>query len=175
MPNDGTILITDIGHAKLNAAVATQTKVEITHVAMGDGNGAVYDPGYGQTALKREQARIPIESRHIAGENVWRVTAEFDADTTPVFWVREIGFIDAEGDMIFLWAGVDVDARQTGAIDYLLDQVLNLDRVKDGVVIVNAPDDALFDLAVQTAHNLATLHLEQFRQSERIRELHGAY
>ena len=175
MPSDGTILITDTGHAKLNAAVATQTRVEITHVAMGDGNGAAYDPGYGQSALKHELARVPITRRHIADENAWRISAEFDADATPAFWVREIGFFDAEGDMIFLWAGADVDSRQTGAVDYLLDQVLTLDRIKNGVVIVNAPDDVAFDLAVATLRNFATLHIEQFRQAERIRALHGAY
>lgn len=175
MPNDGTIIITDIGHAKLNAAVVTQTKVEITHIAMGDGNGAVYDPGFSQAALKREKARVPIERRHFADDNAWRVTAEFEADATPTFWVREIGFIDAEGDMIFLWAGSDVNARQTGAIDYLLDQVLNLDRVKDGVVIVNAPDDVAFDLTVTTGIALANLQLEQLRQADAIRAAHGAY
>lgn len=175
MPSDGTIIITDIGHAKLNNAVVTQTKVEITHIAMGDGNGAVYNPGFGQTVLKREKARVPIERRHVAGDNAWRITAEFDADNTPTFWVREIGFIDAEGDMIFLWAGSDVSARQTGAIDYLLDQVLNLDRVKDGVVIVNAPSDHVFDLSIQTAHSMALMQLEQLRQGDAIRNAHGPY
>jgi len=175
MPSDGTILITDIGHAKINAAVSADSKVEISHVALGDGNGAVYAPVETQTALKQELARVAIKSRHVGGDNTWVIKAEFDAETTPAFWVREIAFIDTDGDVIFLWAGADISPRQTGAIDYLIEHALNLDRIKDGVVIVAAPDDAVFDLAVFTAQNLATLHLEQFRQSERIRELHGAY
>lgn len=175
MPADGTILITDIGHAKLNDALNTETAVAIAEIAMGDGNGAVYAPGFGQTALKRELARVPITTRHIGGAHSWRITAEFTAATTPTFWVREIGFYDAEGDLIFLWAGADVDARQTGAIDYILEHVLSLDRIADGLVIVNAPDDAAFELAAATLHTLAILHTEQFRQSERIRALHGTY
>lgn len=174
MPSDGTIIITDIGHAKLNAAVVTQTKVEITHIAMGDGNGAVYDPGFGQTVLKREKACVPIERRQATDQNAWRITAEFDADNTATFWVREIGFMDAEGDMIFLWAGADVNSRQTGAIDYLLDQVLTLDRIKDGVVIVEAPDDALFDHAVLDLERHAITTLEQFNQRLILRDLQSA-
>lgn len=173
MPADGTILITDLGHAKLNTALNTETAVQIVEIAMGDGNGAVYEPGHGQTTLKRELSRVPITKRHIGGQNTWRVTAEFTAATTPTFWVREIGFFDAEGDLIFLWAGTDVDARQTGAIDYILEHVLSLDRIKDGLVIVNAPDDTIFDLSVTTAHALANIQLEQLRQADLLRRLGG--
>lgn len=169
-----TTLLTDIAEAKLTAAAGSGTQVAITHIALGDGNGGNYGPGFGQTSLQRELARQPIETRHIVGNNAWRVKAEFDPDT-PSFFVREMGFFDADGDLIAIWAGNDVVARQTGAITYLVDHVLSFTRVQDGLVIVHAPDDVLFDMAVLTAGNLATLHLEQFRQSERIRELHGAY
>lgn len=166
MPTDGMIIITDVGHAKLTHAVATQTHVAISHVALGDGNGAPYDPGYGQTALKRERARVAIHRYHWADDSAWRVTAEFAADDTPAFSVREIGFFDAEGALIFVWAGRDVQPRQTGAVDYLLDQVLNLDRVKNGVVVIAAPEDEVFDLSVATATALADLQLEQLRIAE---------
>lgn len=172
MPSNGTELITDVGEAKLNLALGTGVAVQITHVAMGDGNGANYNPGFGQTALKRELARNPIDRQHMVGSNAWRVTVEFDHDT-PAFWVREIGFFDAEGDLIAIWAGADVTARQTGAIDYMLDHILNLSRVQDGLVIVNAPDDGLFDLAVTTGLAIANLQLEQLRQADAIASAHG--
>jgi len=175
MSGDGEIIITDIGHAKITAAVGSQTVVEITHVAMGDGNGAVYAPGFGQVSLKREKARVAITRRHLAGDNAWRITAEFDADTTPTFWVREIGFIDAEGDLIFLWAGSNVDARQTGVIDYLLDHALAMDRIKNGVVIVNAPDDALFEYALIALRENASQRLAIFNLNEGFRAQHGHY
>lgn len=169
-----TTLLTDIAEAKITAAAGSGTAVAITHIALGDGNGANYTPSYSQTALQREKARQAIQSRHIVGTNAWRVKAEFDPDT-PAFGVREMGFFDADGDLIAVWAGNDVVPRQTGSITYLVDHVLSFTRVDAGLVIVNAPDDVLYDLSVSTAYNLAILHTEQFRQSERIRDLHGAY
>jgi hypothetical protein len=174
MPSKGLDLITDVGEAKLNQALGTGLAVNITEIALGDGKGATYNPSAGQTALKRERARKPIERQHMVGTNAWRVTVEFDHDT-PAFWVREIGFFDAEGDLIAIWAGIDIDARQTGAIDYALEHILNLSRVKDGLVIVNAPSDGLFDLSLQTAHSMALMQLEQLRLSDAIRNAHGPY
>ena len=173
MPSEGTELITDTGERKLNLALGTGVAVQITHVALGDGNGALYNPGAGQTALVRERARRAIDRQHIVGTNAWRITAEFGTDT-PSFYVREIGFFDAEGDLIAIWAGTDIQTRQTGAIDYLIEHILSLSRVKTGLVIVNAPSDLIFDLALQTAHSTALLQLEQMRQGDAIRAASGA-
>ncbi|WP_065329458.1 phage tail-collar fiber domain-containing protein [Tritonibacter mobilis] len=169
-----TTLLTDIAEAKLTAAAGSGTQVAITHIALGDGNGGNYGPGFGQTSLQRELARQPIETRHMVGNNAWRVKAEFDPET-PSFFVREMGFFDADGDLIAIWAGNDVVARQTGAITYLVDHVLSFTRVQAGLLIVNAPDDALFDLAVNTGNALANLQLEQLRQGDEIRARHGIY
>jgi len=169
-----TTLLTDIAEAKITAAAGSGTQVAITHIALGDANGANYAPSYSQTALQREKAREAITTRQLADANSWRVKAEF-APETPAFAVREIGFFDADGDLIVIWAGNDVVARQTEAITYLVDHVLNFSRVAEGLVIINAPDDALFDLTVATAYSHATLHLEQFNQSERLRALTGSY
>lgn len=174
MPSSGTELITDLGEAKLNEALGTGLAVQITEVALGDGNGANHNPGPAQVALKRELARKPIDKQHMVGTNAWRVTVEFGHDT-PAFYVREIGFFDAEGDLIAIWAGADIEARQTGAVDYALEHILSLSRVKEGLVIVDAPDDELFDLAVTTGTALANLQLEQLRQSDAIRAAHGTY
>jgi len=169
-----TTLLTDIAEAKLTAAAGSGTQVAITHIALGDGNGANYAPSYAQTALQREMARQAIQTRHIVGTNAWRVKAEFDPDT-PAFGVREMGFFDADGDLIAVWAGNDVVPRLTGAITYLVDHVLSFTRVADGLVIVNAPDDVLFDNSVRAATALANLQLEQLRQADTLRRLTGSY
>lgn len=169
-----TTLLTNVAEAKINQAAGSGVAVAITHVALGDGNGANYAPSNSQSALVNERARNAILARHIVDPNAWRVKAEFDPDT-PTFDVREIGFFDGDGDLIAIWAGTDVVARQTGAITYLIDHILSFTRVADGLVIVNAPDDVVFDLSVATMHSLAVLHTEQFRQAERIRALHGSY
>jgi hypothetical protein len=169
-----TTLLTDIAEAKITAASGSGTQVAITHIALGDGSGANYAPSYSQTTLQRERVRRAIDVRHIVGANAWRVKAEFDPDTV-AFGVREMGFFDADGDLIAVWAGNDVVPRQTGAITYLVDHVLSFTRVDDGLVIITAPDDVVFDMAVSTAKSLATITLEQFRQAERIRAIAGAY
>lgn len=167
-------LLTDVAEAKITAAAGSGTSVAITHIALGDGNGANYAPNFAQTALQREKARQEIQTRHVVGSNAWRVKAEFDPDT-PAFAVREMGFFDADGDLIAVWAGNDVVARQTGAITYLVDHVLSFTRVADGLVIVQAPDDVVFELGTSTLASLASLHAEQFRQAERIRQISGSY
>ncbi len=166
-------LLTDVAEGKITAASGSATQVAITHVALGDGNGANYAPSHAQVALQRERARMAIETRHLAGANAWRVKASFDPET-PEFQVREIGFFDADGDLIAIWAGNDVVPRQTGAITYLVDHILSFSRVADGLIVVNAPDDVVFDLAVRTSTSLAYLQLEQLRQADVIRMAHGA-
>lgn len=167
-------LLTDTGEAKITQAAGSGTQVAITHVALGDGNGANYNPGHGQIGLRRERARKAIERRHIIDPNAWRVKVEFGPET-PSFHVREMGFFDAAGDLIAIWAGSDIQARQTGAITYLVDHVLSFTRVADGLMIVNAPDDGLFDLAVSTGTAIANLQLEQLRQADVIRAAHGNF
>ncbi len=161
-------IITAAAEAKLALAAISDAKVEITHVALGDGGGANYAPEFDQTALRRERARQPIEMAHMVEPNAWRVKAVFAADT-PAFPIREIGFFDAEGALITLWAGTDVHSRQTGAIEYLVDHVLDFRRVADGLVIVNAPNDELVGFQLATITSLAHIRIEQFKQSEAIR------
>lgn len=169
-----TTLLTDIAEEKLAAASGSSSQVAITHIALGDGNGANYAPSYSQTALRRERVRQPIHIRNVVDNNAWRVKAEFDPDTV-AFGVREIGFFDADGDLIAIWGGNDVVPRMTGAITYLVDHVLSFTRVADGLIIVDAPDDELFDLTIVTGIALANLQLEQLRQGDVLRAQHGLY
>lgn len=168
-----TTLLTNVAETKINQAAGSGVAVAITHVALGDGNGANYAPSNSQSALVNERAREAILARHIVDPNAWRVKAEFDPDT-PTFDVREIGFFDGDGDLIAIWAGVDVVARQTGAITYLIDHILSFTRVADGLVIVNAPDDVVFDLAVTTGTAIANLQLQQLLQADQIAAINAA-
>ena len=167
-----TTLLTNIAEKKINEAAGSGVAVAITHIALGDANNSNYNPSNSQSALVRERARVPISRRHIIDPNAWRVKAEFGPET-PTFNVREIGFFDAEGDLIAIWAGTDIDPRQTGAITYLIDHVLSFTRVADGLVIVSAPDDGLFDLSVTTGIAFANLQLEQLQQADKIHRLLG--
>lgn len=157
-------IITDRGEEKLSLAAGSNSRVEITHVALGDGGGAAYDPDFAQTALRGERVRRPIDSRIYLGDGSWQATAVFDANTE-AFDVFEIGFFDAEGELIILWAGLDVVARRTGVTEYLVRNVINTSRVADGLLVVNAPDDELYAHALicAIAHTRnARLHVQQF-------------
>jgi hypothetical protein len=159
-------LLTDIAVERIRTAAGDASQVAISHVALGDGLGAPYTPAFDQTSLRRELARVAIERRHALGNDSWRVKAEFPADT-PAFMVREMGFFTSDGALIALWAGLDIDPRQTGIITYLVDHILNFSRVESGLVIVAAPEDELFDFALASiAHQAATdLILIQHRET----------
>jgi len=168
-----TTILTDIAEAKITQAAGSGSQVAITHVALGDGNGASYAGDFGQTSLRRERVRVPIERRHIVSTSAWRVKAEFGTNTV-AFDVREAGFFDADGDLIALCTFPAAEVRRTGAIVYLIDHVLNFSRVADGLIIVDAPDDDLFDHVVTNLETQAIFAAEQFDQRLAIRALQEA-
>jgi len=167
-------IITNLGLDRIATAAGSGSSVEITQVALGDGNGAVYVPDGGEIALRGEQARVDITARYQLSTHEWRVTAVFPS-STPSFQVREAGFFNASGDLIFLTAFEADEVHQAGGYEYLLDHVLSFASVADGAVIVEAPDDAIFGQAVVTGAAIANLQLEQLRQADALRLVTGTY
>jgi hypothetical protein len=160
-------LLTDIAVERIRTAAGDASQVAISHVALGDGLGAPYAPSHSQIGLRRELARVAIERRTALGDDSWRVKAEFPTNTT-AFMVREIGFFTSSGELIAIWAGLDIDPRQTGVITYLVDHILNFSRVAEGLVIVDAPDDELFDFAIATITAQAATDLTLFKIQEKL-------
>lgn len=132
-------LLTDAGAAKIAAAAGNNTEVAITHIALGDGNGTPYDPVGTETALVNERVRQPIVYRELIDTSTWRAKAEFPPET-PNFVVRELGFFDADGDLIAIRAGVDLNEGETGYVTYLVQHDINFSNVADGAVIVYVPN-----------------------------------
>jgi len=174
MPLNAIQIITATGQAKLAEAMFEALEVRITDVALGDGNGARYDPSEAQTTLRGELLRQPITSQSQFDAQTWRVRVEFGTEI-PAFWLREIGFFNAAGDLIFLVAGADINEGWTGAFDLLFQHDLNLTGIKDGLVVVAAPDDEYVTYATQSLHMQATLTLQQFNLTEAFRAQHGHY
>lgn len=96
-------LATNVGQAKLAAALATGTPIELTEMAVGDGNGVVYDPLATQTALANEVDRFALSDLFQDPVNLNWVIAEavIPADVGGYF-IREAGIFDAAGDMIYI-------------------------------------------------------------------------
>lgn len=164
-----TTILTDIGEAKIANAAGTNDMLSITHIALGSGiNNANYEPDFAQTALRGQRIIKPIDSRIQLDSKSWKVKASF-APNTASFMVREIGFFDGDGDLIALWAGVDVNPRQTGVTEYIIEHVLNFSRVADGLVIVAAPDDELFEFGLRMLREQASQRLQMFQMNEQIR------
>ena len=94
-------LLTNIGAAKLANATALGAQVEITQMAVGDGNGVLPTPNPAQTALIHEQRRKPLNSLSVDPANDSQIIAEqVIPENEGGWWIREIGLFDKDGDMI---------------------------------------------------------------------------
>ncbi|QLO47190.1 phage tail protein [Enterobacter cloacae] len=94
-------LLTNVGAAKLANATALGEKVEITQMAVGDGNGALPTPNPAQTALVHELRRAPLNTLTIDPVNTNQIIAEqVIPEDVGGWWIREIGLYDSDGDMI---------------------------------------------------------------------------
>lgn len=169
-----TNLITKLGEQKLATAAGSGSQVAISDIALGDGNGAVYEPWHQMGGLRRELARRPIDTRSFLSSNSWLVRCEFPP-STPSFAVRELGFFDTDGDLIAVTAGTDMTARQTGGVAYIVEMVLDFTASVDGAVIVNAPDDDLVEFALATLSSQAVQALNHFNLTEAWRGQFGHY
>ena len=94
-------LLTNIGAAKLANATALGDQVEITQMAVGDGNGALPAPNPAQTALTHELRRAQLNMLTIDPVNTNQIIAEqVIPEDVGGWWIREIGLFDKDGDMI---------------------------------------------------------------------------
>ncbi|EDV4530744.1 TPA: phage tail protein [Salmonella enterica] len=94
-------LLTNIGAAKLAKATALGMQVEITQMAVGDGNGALPTPAPAQTALAHEIRRAPLNVLTVDPLNTNQIIAEqVIPEDVGGWWIREIGLFDKDGDMV---------------------------------------------------------------------------
>ncbi|SFT49108.1 phage tail protein [Pseudomonas marincola] len=94
-------ILTAIGEAKLANAVALGTQLQVSRMAVGDGNGNLPIPNRSQTALVNEQYRADLNTLSVDPVNDSQIIAELVIpETTGGFWLREMGLYDAAGDLI---------------------------------------------------------------------------
>lgn len=94
-------LLTKIGQARIANAVALNQKVNLTYMAVGDGNGNPTTPNENQTALVREKYRATINQLTVDPDNPNYLVAELIVPTTVGGWsIYEVGVFDDQNQLI---------------------------------------------------------------------------
>lgn len=159
-------LLTNLGAAKLANAAALGTKLQITHMSVGDGGGTLPTPNASQTALVAEKRRAALNGLSVDAANSSQIIAEqIIPESDGGFWIREIGLFDADGVMIAVancpetykpqlqeGSGRTQTVRMilivnsTDAVTLKIDPAVVLATrkyVDDGVIVVKAYSDSL--------------------------------
>ncbi|MEX6370095.1 phage tail protein [Providencia huaxiensis] len=94
-------LLTKLGENLLAQATALGTKLELTHMAVGDGSGSLPTPDTNQTKLIAEKRRAAINTLFIDDKNKNQIIAEqIIPEQDGGWWIREIGLFDKAGNLI---------------------------------------------------------------------------
>ncbi|MEX0445331.1 phage tail protein, partial [Xenorhabdus sp. SGI246] len=92
-------LLTDSGANKLENAATSGNKLEITHMAVGDGN--LPTPNTNQTQLINERYRAEIDRLFIDPKNPNQIVVEqVLPEDEGSWWIREIGLFDKSGTLV---------------------------------------------------------------------------
>ena len=94
-------IVTSTGAAKIANAVSLGKKLNITHMAVGDGGGTLPTPNASQTKLVNEVRRAALNSLTVDAANSSQIIAEqVIPETEGGFWIREMGLFDGDGTLI---------------------------------------------------------------------------
>lgn len=94
-------ILTAVGEAKLANAAALGTQLQISRMAVGDGNGSLPTPNPTQTALINERYRADLNELKVDPNNSNQIIAELVIpEAEGGWWIREMGLLDAAGDLI---------------------------------------------------------------------------
>ncbi|TBM15330.1 phage tail-collar fiber domain-containing protein [Hafnia alvei] len=94
-------VLTKIGAAKIAAATAGGTKINLTQMAVGDGGGTLPTPDPAQTKLIAEKHRAALNKVSVDAKHKNYLVAELVIPPEiGGFWMRELGLFDEVGDLI---------------------------------------------------------------------------
>jgi phage-related tail fiber protein len=93
-------MLTDIGATQLASSVANGTPWDITHMAVGDGNGVTPIPSKLQTALIHENLRLPLNRLTVRADRPVIVAELILPSNVGGWWVREVGLYDSAGLLV---------------------------------------------------------------------------
>lgn len=94
-------VLTGYGSQQFASAIASNRPLNVTHFAVGDGNGRAVTPDSTRTTLVREVHRAPVSSISLDPRNNRQVIFELTLpETVGGFWIREMGLFDSAGRLI---------------------------------------------------------------------------
>lgn len=94
-------ILTKVGQAKIANAIAYGRQVQLSKFVLGDGGGTSYDPDESQTALKHEVYRANVGNVVVSDETINMLEVNMAVPADVGGWiVREMGILDADGDLI---------------------------------------------------------------------------
>lgn len=94
-------ILTAIGETKDAAAKAGGAPLKFTHMVVGDGGGVSPRPDARQTQLVHQVWSAPLNQLSTDPVNTSQVIAEcVIAEKDGGWWIREIGLLDADGDLV---------------------------------------------------------------------------
>ena len=95
------MLLTQAGQAKMAAHMAGGAPLEIVSMAVGDGGGSPVAPTESRTALVQEVHRQGLTNLAVHGSNPnWVVAETILAPTIGGWYIREVGLIDIDGELV---------------------------------------------------------------------------
>ena len=94
-------VVTTLGQARIAAAIAAGTDINITQLAVGDGNGKATTPVATQTKLVKEVYRTPLNSLKLdPSHGNWAIAEAVLSASVGGFWMREMGLCSSDGALI---------------------------------------------------------------------------
>lgn len=94
-------VVTDLGQARIAAAIDSGQDINITQMAVGDGGGRATEPVSTQTKLVKETYRIKLNSLKTDSKHAnWIIAEAIIPASAGGFWMREMGLYADDGTLI---------------------------------------------------------------------------
>ncbi|WP_315807492.1 phage tail protein [Pseudomonas sp. C9-3] len=137
------------GLTALARAEALKVPINLTHMAVGDGNGKAVTPAETATGLARERYRGTINRLYQSATNTKRFTAELVIPASAGGWtLREVGLFDSNGTLIAL-GNLPDSYKPTEAEGAFSDVVVRLDFLVSNAEVVTLQLDPGIAVASQ--------------------------
>lgn len=141
---------TDYGLTRLAEAESTGTPINLTHMAVGDGNGNPVEPAENQTELVREMFRAEVNRVYQDPADNTRFTAELVIPASEGgFTLREVGVFDDQGGL-FVVGNLPDTYKPAAAEGSFADTVVRVEFLASNADIVSLQVDPNVAVATQS-------------------------